>query len=301
MWGRTPRMTPDPDTHSDSRYVFLASPWRQQFAEVVGQATREVFVVSPFVNLGGVKILTECVAQPAALSLTLLTSVTPRGAADRTTDPEALAHLYRHFGQVRISSLGALHAKVYAIDGHTTIISSANLTTGGLKTNFEYGVLIRDRTITAKIRQDTDRYYALGNTFDRSLVELLQQGAEELRTLQTLADSQLSGTLARRVQQVTTRMKMELLKNRTKGGRTANAIFSDTILRILADRGPLSTRELHGIIQPLHPDMCDDSIDRVINGERFGRKWKHLVRSAQQSLKRTGRIDRHGARWHLIG
>lgn len=59
--------------------------------------------------------------------------------------------------------------------------------------------------------------------------------------------------------------------------------------------------ELHPLIQRLQPDLCDDSIDRVIEGVHFGKKWKHHVRSAQQFLKRQGRIRYDGARWHLVG
>jgi hypothetical protein len=71
-----------------------------------------------------------------------------------------------------------------------------------------------------------------------------------------------------------------------------HAIFSDTILYLLKKNGPLTTAELHPLIQSIHPDICDDSIDRVINGQHFGKKWKHQVRSVQQLLKRQGLIYR---------
>jgi hypothetical protein len=53
------------------------------------------------------------------------------------------------------------------------------------------------------------------------------------------------------------------------------------------------------MIQQLQPDICDDSIDRVIDGVHFGKRWKHYVRTAQQFLKRTGRVYFDGDRWHL--
>jgi phosphatidylserine/phosphatidylglycerophosphate/cardiolipin synthase-like enzyme len=70
------------------------------------------------------------------------------------TDPSALHYLHDRFGQVRISSLGRLHAKVYLIDGRVDIITSANVTAGGLRANFEYGVRIDDRKAIAAIRKD---------------------------------------------------------------------------------------------------------------------------------------------------
>ncbi len=57
------------------------------------------------------------------------------------------------------------------------------------------------------------------------------------------------------------------------------------------------TIELHPLIQHIHPDLCDDSIDRVIEGVHFGKKWKHYVRNAQQALRRKGLIDFDGQRW----
>jgi hypothetical protein len=47
------------------------------------------------------------------------------------------------------------------------------------------------------------------------------------------------------------------------------------------------------------PDLCDDSVDRVIDGVHFGKKWKHYVRNAQQYLKRSGEIEFDGSRWRL--
>ena len=62
----------------------------------------------------------------------------------------------------------------------------------------------------------------------------------------------------------------------------------------------MRTEELHPLVQLLHPDLCDDSVDRVIDGEHFGKKWKHYVRNAQQYLKRNGEIQFDGSRWHLV-
>jgi phosphatidylserine/phosphatidylglycerophosphate/cardiolipin synthase-like enzyme len=43
---------------------------------------------------------------------------------------------------------------VYLIDGRVDIITSANVTAGGLRANFEYGVRIDDRKAIAAIRKD---------------------------------------------------------------------------------------------------------------------------------------------------
>jgi hypothetical protein len=56
---------------------------------------------------------------------------------------------------------------------------------------------------------------------------------------------------------------------------------------------------MHPLVQRMHPDICDDEIDRVIDGVNFGKKWKHHVRTAQQALKRARKIDFDGQKWNL--
>jgi len=61
----------------------------------------------------------------------------------------------------------------------------------------------------------------------------------------------------------------------------------------------MSTQELHPRISAIHPDLCDDSIDRIINGKHFGKKWKHAVRSAQQYLRTRYEIVLIDGKWTL--
>jgi hypothetical protein len=62
----------------------------------------------------------------------------------------------------------------------------------------------------------------------------------------------------------------------------------------------MPTVQLHKLISELHPDLCDDSVDRVIEGENFGKKWKHAVRTAQQNLKKKGEIANSEGVWRSL-
>lgn len=283
-------------------YRLLKSPWSDDFIEAISKTTQEIFIASPFVNTGGTRILSKTVRDPASVHLTLLTCLTTQSIVEGTTKPSALNELYLQFGQVRISSLGRLHAKVYIIDGKIGIITSANLTSGGLRTNFEYGMQIHDKSVIAAVREDMNHYYTLGNVLDREILGRIEELADEALQLKAQAERATRKTdLAARLSQTIVGIESELLQNRVKGGRTVNAIFSETILYALSMTGPLSTQQLHAFIQPLHPDICDDTVDRIINGQHFGRKWKHLVRDAQQHLKGKGLIDLRNGKWHLTG
>ena len=82
------------------------------------------------------------------------------------------------------------------------------------------------------------------------------------------------------------------------GSRSANSVFSQAIIYVLKD-GPLTTRQMHPRIQELLPDLCDDRVELIINGQRFGKRWKHDVRNAQQSLKQSRIIEIYNNLWTL--
>lgn len=79
-----------------------------------------------------------------------------------------------------------------------------------------------------------------------------------------------------------------------------HTVFAKTIEYLLRRHGALSTVQMHPLIQRLHPDLCDDSVDRVIDGKHYGKKWKHAVRTAQQQLKKTETISLSDGLWTLL-
>lgn len=268
--------------------------------KLVSNAKQELFISSPFVNMAGVKILAGSVSARDSVQLTLLTSLTPQNIIEGVTEPSALLELFQQFTRVKVSSLSKLHAKVYLVDRRFGIITSANLTGGGLVGNFEYGVLLTDADAVAAIRKDMTQYYSLGNILVEEVLRKVREESVRLRSIQRKAANVVNKTnLKELLGQAENDIEYELLRNRLRGGRTINAIFADTILHILEKKGPLSTREINPFVQAIHPDICDDSIDRVINGEHFGKKWKHMVRNSQQYLLRKGFIRLKGDKWYL--
>lgn len=286
---------------TNMQYKLLISPWKNEFIDVINKTRKELFMSSPFINVEGVRILSDAVQTKSSIEISLVTNLTTQNIVNGITEPAALLELYKQFTQVKISSLGRLHAKVYLIDNKIGIITSANLTSGGLINNFEYGVLIDDREVISTIKEDMLKYYSLGNILDRNLLERINEESNKLHRIKSKTDNLIKNTkLAQLLKKSTENLDVELLKNRIKEGKTINAIFSDTILYILKKKGPLTTKELNPFIQSIHPDICDDSIDRVINGQHFGKKWKHSVRGAQVSLVRKRLIYLKGDRWCLI-
>lgn len=226
----------------------------------------------------------------------VLTDLNPLSVCQGSCDPQAILELTRAFPRTRVLHLPRVHAKILVADRAAAIIGSANLTAGGIEDNYEYSIKVSSPRIASRIAADVEEYSSLGATITADLLASYSQAAISLR-----------GTFLKKEQAISTSLKKEfrarvrmadevLLRARVKEGVTG--IFSRTILFLLRG-GPMRTVDIHPRIKKIHPDLCDDSVDRVIDGERFGKKWKHLVRTAQQILKRDGQIEYDGSFWRL--
>ena len=69
---------------------------------------------------------------------------------------------------------------------------------------------------------------------------------------------------------------------------------------MLNSHGPLTTKELHPLVKKIHPDLCDDTIDRIIDGKNYGKKWWHAVRTSQQKLQKKGLIQLSNGKWEIV-
>lgn len=213
-------------------------------------------------------------------------------------DLDALSELGKNVPGFELTHLPSVHAKVYVADWRMAIVTSGNLTQPGLCGNIEYGVALSDESMVKQVRSDVEGYASLGAKVSIDDIAALSAEMQDLKALFQQAERSVRAQARRAFREKLTSTHFRLLRHRAKG-KTTHAIFSDTI-RFLLAKGPLRTEELHPLIQLLHPDLCDDSIDRVIDGVHFGKKWKHYVRNAQQYLKRHEEIQFDGSRWHLI-
>jgi len=229
----------------------------------------------------------------------LLTDLSVSSLVDGTTEPAALTTILDALPNTRVTLLPSLHAKVYVADSSAAIVTSANLTRAGLHQNQEYGVLLRDAQLVRSLRADLEAYATLGNPVSHARLEAIRIAAEEIQQTRSRLITSARAALRREFDSRLERATTEVLRARAEG-RTTNSIFSETILYLLKRHGPLTTAdELEPLVQAIHPEMCDDSMNRVIKGVRFGKLWKHYVRNAQQYLKRRALITFDGQRWRL--
>lgn len=277
----------------------IASPWKSVLEEFADSVQRSAWIAAPFITAPGLSALTTLVRRRRPPDIAILTNLSVDNLLTGSTDPRALADFSRALRtSVTIRHLASLHAKVYVADEHTALVTSANLTDGGLLRNHEYGVKIDSTHVVGEILRDLQGYSELGSEITYADLDKLAEAAGSLREsrdqIVRSANTALQGQLQARLDL----LRENMLWLRARPGESTNSIFARTILYLLRD-GPLPTAELHPKIRRLHPDLCDDTLDRVINGVHFGKQWKHAVRNAQQSLKSQGRIVFDGRYWRL--
>jgi hypothetical protein len=277
----------------------IRSPWGTEFTQLVGEAQTSLVVCAPFVGKGPCGIIVDRIRgdHHPSLELTVLTDLSRENILRGATDPQAILGLKRACDKTEIRFLPSLHAKVYVADERRAIITSGNLTDSGLHRNYEYGVRVSSSDSVRQIRSDILAYAALGSPIDEERLADLARVAEEMRELQRALEKSMRRKLRTEFERRLREVDDEILRVRASG-RTAHAIFAEAILYLLRDH-PLSTEQIHEGIRRIHPDLCDDSLDRVIDGRHFGKLWKHAVRTAQVFLRRRGDIRLQNGKWGL--
>ncbi len=274
------------------------SPWRGDFERALRSVRHRLMIVAPYITKREAEtVRRKLEEQKNEVSVRTLTSLNVESVLAGALNVDALGVLANVSVSSSVITLPRLHAKIYVFDESRAVVGSANLTTSALDFNFEYSVALTDPLLVQQVIADIGAYARLGS-------EVRKENIAEL--------SAMVGTLAaehRRRQRSASKEAEEAFRNALVGAdrtfsetlvgeRSAQETFSEAVLYVLSDR-PAATREIHPQVQQLLPDLCDDNEELVINGDRFGKAWKHQVRNAQQSLKRRGLIDLTDGKWHL--
>ncbi len=279
----------------------LRHDWKDDLGSLLTEARKTLVVSSPYVTRRVTDFILTHVSASAkpTIQVALLTDLSPMNVAQGATDPSAVHALATALPRTKVFHLPRVHAKVYVTDAERAIVTSGNLTAGGLDLNYEYGLKVLDPQTAAAIERDITEYSGLGAVIPVKTLDAYSRRSTELRELY-LAQERTVRRADVRLSKALRAAADDLTRLRLAGG-PMHTVFAATILYLLSKHGPLPTTDLHPRIEAMHPDLCDNSIDRVIDGKRFGKKWKHAVRTAQQQLKKRGRIALIEGEWTLLG
>jgi len=279
----------------------LGRDWKDHLGDLIRGSSQELLIATPYISADGVDFVRSNLPHTMTESgrLVLLTDLSPMPICQGSTDPSAVRSLAEGLPVVEMFHLPKLHAKVYVSDTKRAIVTSGNLTRGGLDINYEYGTGINDPSAVAQIRSEILDYSNLGAPVSlRRLLqycEIAEKVRESFRTQLSKIASVAQGEFRKSLQMA----EDELIKLRLADG-PMHALFSKAVLFFLKRNGPLKTIQIHKLIEDAYPDLCDNAVDRVIDGKRYGKLWKHAVRTAQQHLKEKRLVEYSSGRWHLL-
>ena len=273
----------------------ITSQWAVTFDQFVASIQESAIIVAPYITRPGVDRLVKGLRFRRRVKLDVLTSLEEHSLANGAVDSSALQRLCARVPGTTVRHLLRLHAKAYVADEHTAIVTSSNLTYGGLFRNRELGIAITDPDAVKDIADDLREYGNLGVIVPCDELTSLDSMVEEARRLKETADEAASGPATEAYQDALKGIGRHLADLRTAGDEfvvnpeaSINAQLCDAIRYVLRHNGPMSTRDMNPLVQALKPELCDDDADLVINGVSYGRGWKHKVRNAQTVLKRAG-------------
>lgn len=283
------------------KFQCLPRDWRDSLGRLFASARRELLVCSPYITEDGTSFVEEC-SHPKLRNdgrCTVVTNLAPVNIVQGATDPHALQHLSRSLSRVTVCHLPRLHAKVYVADTASAIVTSANLTFGGVRANYEYGIHITDRQTVAQIRSDILGYSELGARLSDGQLARYVEVADEVRNAFQRQQRSITKTAKTTFEQLLHKAEDELIGLRLSGV-SATQVFERSIEYLLRRHGAMTTPGLQSQIAAINPDLCDETVDRIINGRHFGKRWKHMVRAAQSHLKDRGLIELRAGRWRMV-
>lgn len=278
----------------------LRSPWTERFEALIENAVEDLVISSPFVSRSACERLVCCIDRKGrrkSLRLTLVTNLSLDNLVSGVTNAAAIAEVARQVPGTMIRFIPSLHAKVYIADTTLAVVTSANMTEGGLFRNVEYGIELDDPIAVSAVRKDVVEFAALGPIIHLDALSDLAHAASLVAVQKAVIEENSAIEFRHKLRELMESASESVIIARS-AGRSLSAIIQDTIVYLLA-RGPLTTSEIHSRVQQIHPDLCDDSVDRVIDGRSFGKRWKHSVRTAQSHLKEKNVAVLKDGRWYL--
>lgn len=127
----------------------ITNPSSDVFLDLV-RTSQEQLLASPFIKANVAKMILD--NKPTDSNISLMTNFKLTNFYRKSSDLTALKYFIDK--QMEVRNYPTLHAKTYIFDSERAIVTSANLTLGGLQNNYECGVLIHDSNTVSKLKSD---------------------------------------------------------------------------------------------------------------------------------------------------
>ena len=169
----------------------IKSPWEDSFIDLLQKTKETLYLASPFIKAHTAKLITENCNRK--IDFKYINSFKLANFHRGASDLEALKIFDTH--KVQQKNVHNLHAKFFIFD-NKAVITSGNLTQGGLKNNLEYGVLV-EGSILKEIKNDylqifnNDNYPIITPSILNKAEQILSSVPKEKRQKIKISDKKL--------------------------------------------------------------------------------------------------------------
>jgi len=132
----------------------LVNPFIETFLDLVRKSEVQMFA-SPFIKDNVAQMIIQ--NKPKSSNVSILTSYKLSNFHRKSSDVAALKKFVNN--NIPVRNCPNLHAKIYIFGNSDAIVTSANLTMGGLKNNYECGLLINDATVITKLKREYKKIF----------------------------------------------------------------------------------------------------------------------------------------------
>lgn len=157
----------------------MKSPWKSEFVRLLKEAQKSIQLASPFIKKDVASLIVDN-ASPK-IKIDYLNSFKLSNFYRGASDLEALEILHKR--NVNIKSYHQLHAKVFIFDRKKSVVTSGNLTTGGLLNNYEYGLLITDEELSHEISEDYKKVFKNEEVTGKITEEIISKASQILQSV----------------------------------------------------------------------------------------------------------------------
>lgn len=133
----------------------IKNPWQELLLECVRSAKDRISISCPFIKSSVTRKILS--AKRKDTELFVISKFKLENFHQGVSDLDALESILHHNGNLKYYQ--SLHAKTYIFDDERVVITSANLTTYGLLSNYEYGVLITDSSSVNAVTGDFEKLF----------------------------------------------------------------------------------------------------------------------------------------------
>lgn len=127
-------------------FSFVDRDWQKVFLEAASQATEEIILITPFIQLPPVKQLLG----QKNIKTKIITRFNLNNFYEGVSDLKALEFLIDKGAEIK--GIKNLHAKVYIFGPERAIITSANFTQAALLRNYEFGLVTKNSELVSEAK-----------------------------------------------------------------------------------------------------------------------------------------------------